>query len=430
MTLRFDGKVAIVTGAGGGLGRVYALFFASRGAKVVVNDLGGDTKGDSGSSAMAADKVVDEIRKNGGEAVANYDSVEKGEAIVETAIKAFKRVDIVINNAGILRDVSFIKMTDRDWDLVNLVHVKGAYAVTKAAWPHFMKQGYGRVIMTTSAAGIYGNFGQANYSAAKLAQLGLANTLSIEGAKKNIHVNTIAPIAGSRMTETVMPPQMVKALKPEFICPLVAYLCHEKTEENGGLFELGAGWVAKLRWERTKGHAFPVDRDLTPEDISSKWNVITDFSNSTHPKTIMESTQMVSGNLTNKSKTPSESSTTSGGNSAAKTPIDAVFDSLTQKVKTEGASLVNEVQGIFIFVLGKDTWVVDLKNGNGSVTKGAPGKELDGSVALTVEPADFVEIVAGKLDAQSAWASGKLTLEGNMMLAMKLQVLFQSKSKL
>jgi len=297
--------------------------------------------------------------------------------------------------------------------------------VTKAAWPHMLKQGYGRIIMTTSAAGIYGNFGQANYSTAKLAQLGFANTLAIEGAKKNIHCNTIAPIAGSRMTETIMPPQMVKALKPEFICPLVLYLCHENTTENGGLFEIGAGWVAKLRWERTKGHAFPVDKDLTPEDISGKWSVITDFTNSDHPKTVMESTQMVSGNLANKSKTASASGGSSGGG-----PLDAVFDQITQKVKTEGAALVNEVQGIFVFVLGKDTWVVDLKHGSGSVTKGSPGKELDGSVTLTVAPSDFVEIVQGKLDAQSAWASGKLTLEGNMMLAMKLQVLFQNKSKL
>jgi NAD(P)-dependent dehydrogenase (short-subunit alcohol dehydrogenase family)/predicted lipid carrier protein YhbT len=426
MSLRFDGKVVIVTGAGGGLGKVYALFFASRGAKVVVNDLGGDTKGD-GSSAKAADTVVNEIRKAGGEAVANYDSVENGAAIVDTAIKAYGRIDIVLNNAGILRDTSFLKMTDKDWDLVQLVHVKGVYAVTKAAWPHMMKQGYGRIIMTTSAAGIYGNFGQANYSTAKLAQLGMANTLAIEGAKKNIHCNTIAPIAGSRMTETVMPPQMVKALKPEFICPLVAYLCHESTEENGGLFEIGAGWVSKLRWERTKGHAFPVDRDLTPEDIKEKWSVITDFTNSSHPKTIMESTQMVSANLANKAKTEAPK-----GNvpSAAKSPLDNVFEQISQKVKAEGTSLVNEVQGIYVFVVGNETWVVDLKNGNGSVSKGAPAKELDGSCTLTTDPESFVQIIEGKLDAQSAWASGKLTLDGNMMLAMKLQVLFSPKSKL
>jgi len=370
--------------------------------------------------------------ENGGEAVANYDSVEKGENIINTAINTWGRIDILINNAGILRDVSFIKMSEKDWDLVQLVHVKGVYNVTKAAWPHFLKQGYGRVIMTTSAAGIYGNHGQANYSAAKLAQLGLANTLAIEGAKKNIHVNTIAPIAGSRMTETVLPPNLVKALKPEFICPLVLYLCHENTAENGGLFEIGAGWVAKLRWERTKGHNFPVDKDLTPEDIASKWSTITDFTHTTHPKSIVDSTASVSGNLSNKAKTPPAEPQQQQQQQPQqkKSPIDEIFDTISQKVKAEGSSLVEEVKGIFVFVLGKETWVVDLKNGSGSVTKGAPGKELEGSVTLTVEPSDFVDITTGKLDAQAAWASGKLTLDGNMMLAMKLQVLFQAKSKL
>jgi len=304
--LRFDGKVVIITGAGGGLGRVYALFFGSRGAKVVVNDLGGNTQGD-GSSAKAADTVVNEIRAAGGTAVANYDSVEHGEKIVQTAVDAFGTVHIVINNAGILRDVSFAKMTDKDWDLINLVHVKGPYTVTRAAWPYFLKQSYGRVIMTTSAAGIYGNFGQANYSAAKLAQYGMANTLAIEGKKKNIHVNTIAPVAGSRMTETVMPPEMVKALKPEFICPLVAFLCHEKTPVTGELFEVGAGWVAKLRWERTKGHYFPHDQVLTPEQVAEKWSTIVDFTGATHPTTLMESTTTMSANLRKKpAETPAK----------------------------------------------------------------------------------------------------------------------------
>jgi len=175
---------------------------------------------------------------------------------------------------------------------------------------------------------------------------------------------------------------------------------------------------------KNKGHAFPVDRDLTPEDIKEKWAVITDFTNSAHPKTLMESTQMVSGNLGNKSKDTPKAST------ASKTPLDNVFDQISQKVKAEGPALVNEVQGIYIFVVGNDTWVVDLKNGSGSVSKGAPGKELDGSCTLTAEPEVFVQIIEGKLDAQSAWASGKLTLDGNMMIAMKLQVLFQAKSKL
>jgi len=397
------------------------FFFGSRGAKVVVNDLGGDTKGD-GSSAKAADTVVNEIRAAGGTAVANYDSVAEGDKLVKTAVDAFGTVHIVINNAGILRDVSFAKITDKDWDLIHLVHVKGAYSVTKAAWPYFLKQNYGRVIMTTSAAGIYGNFGQANYSAAKLAQYGLANTLAIEGAKKNIHVNTIAPIAGSRMTETVMPPEMVKALKPEYICPLVAYLCHEKTKVNGGLFEVGAGWVSKLRWERTKGHYFPVDQPLLPEHISAHWDNIVDFTGASHPTTIMESSSTMAANLKNKSQ-PAPAAKKGG-------PIDEIFAQISQRVKEDGLNLVKEVNGVFVFVIGKDSWVVDLKNGSGSVTKGAPAKEIEGSVTLTVEPADFADLVAGKLDAQGAWASGKLQLGGNMMLAMKLQVLFDKKAKL
>jgi len=214
--LRYDGRVAVVTGAGNGLGKAYALLLGSRGAKVVVNDLGTSIKGE-GADATPAQKVVDEIKKLGGEAVANYDSVEHGEKIIKTAIDTWGRVDIVINNAGILRDTSFVKMKEDDWDKIFLVHVKGAYKVSRAAWDYMRQQNYGRIIMTASAAGIYGNFGQANYSAAKLALLGFSNTLALEGDSKNIHCNTIAPIAGSRLTETVMPPDLVQALRPEFV---------------------------------------------------------------------------------------------------------------------------------------------------------------------------------------------------------------------
>ena len=183
--IRFDGRTVIVTGAGNGLGRCYAKQFAARGARVVVNDLGGSSFGD-GADKAAANIVVDEIREAGGEAVANYDSVTDGEKIVQTAIDTYGRVDIVINNAGILRDSSFHKMEDRDWDLVFEVHVRGAYKVTRAAWPHMREQGYGRIVFTASAAGLYGNFGQANYSAAKLALHGLSQTLAMEGHKRNI----------------------------------------------------------------------------------------------------------------------------------------------------------------------------------------------------------------------------------------------------
>ncbi len=296
--LRFDERVAIVTGAGGGLGRSHALLLAGRGCKVVVNDLGGNAHGD-GASQNAADKVVEEIRAAGGEAVANYDSVENGESIVQTALDAFGTVDIVINNAGILRDVSFHKMDQAAWDLVLKVHLMGTESVTRAAWPIMRDKRYGRVIMTTSAAGIYGNFGQANYSAAKLGMLGLANTLAIEGASKGIQVNTIAPIAASRLTATVLPEDILQHLKPEAVSPLVAWLCHEDCQENHGLFEVGAGYIGKLRWERTVGHCFAPGRAFTPDDIAKQWNKITNFDEATHPADVTQSMAPIITNVTN-----------------------------------------------------------------------------------------------------------------------------------
>ncbi|XP_072848530.2 peroxisomal multifunctional enzyme type 2 [Pogona vitticeps] len=291
--LRFDGRVVLVTGAGGGLGRAYALAFAERGASVVVNDLGGDFKG-HGKSSSAADKVVEEIRAKGGKAVANYDSVEAGEKLVKTALDAFGRIDILVNNAGILRDRSFARISDEDWDIIHKVHLRGSFLVTRAAWDHMKKQNFGRIIMTSSAAGIYGNFGQANYSAAKLGLLGLANTLAIEGRKYNIHCNTIAPTAGSRLTQTVMPQDMLDAFKPEYVAPLVLWLCHENCQENSGLFEVGAGWIGKLRWERTLG-AIVRQKNLpmTPEDVRNNWEKISNFDNAAHPRTIQESVSLL-----------------------------------------------------------------------------------------------------------------------------------------
>src|SRR5512139_1779035 len=283
--LRFDGKVALVTGAGGGLGRSHALLLASRGAKVVVNDLGGSFTGE-GKSSSAADKVVEEIKAAGGQAVANYDSVEDGDKIIKTAIDAFGKIDIVINNAGILRDVSFAKMTQADWDLVYKVHVLGVFRVTHAAWPYMRDQGFGRIINTSSAAGIYGNFGQANYSMAKLGIHGFTQTLAAEGRKRNIIVNTIAPIAGSRMTETVLPKELLEALKPEYVSALVAKLAHESTEDTGGLYEVGGGFFAKLRWERSSGKTFRLGRAVAIEDVDAAWPEITQFDKTTHPETI------------------------------------------------------------------------------------------------------------------------------------------------
>jgi (3R)-3-hydroxyacyl-CoA dehydrogenase / 3a,7a,12a-trihydroxy-5b-cholest-24-enoyl-CoA hydratase / enoyl-CoA hydratase 2 len=290
--LRFDDRVVIVTGAGQGLGRAHALLFASRGARVVCNDLGCSTEG-GGKTSEAADAVVAAIKAAGGQAVASYDSVEDGARIVQCALDSFGRIDVVVNNAGILRDVSFPKMTAEDWDLVYRVHLLGSYRVTAAAWPHLRDQGYGRVVMTSSAAGLYGNFGQANYGTVKAGLFGFGNTLALEGARRNVHVNTIAPVAGSRMTETILPPELVTALRPEVVSPLVAWLCHESCEENGGLFEVGGGFFGKLRWERAKGQLWRVGRSLSPEDVKSAWPVITSFEKSSHPQSVAESLQPI-----------------------------------------------------------------------------------------------------------------------------------------
>jgi len=261
-----------------------------------VNDLGTSHTGE-GAGSKAADLVVEEIKRHGGRAVANYDSVENGKAIIKTAIDNFGRIDIVINNAGILRDVSFAKMKEADWDLIYKVHLYGAYSVTKAAWPYMRDQGYGRVIMTSSNAGLYGNFGQANYSAMKMSLVAFAKTLASEGKSRNIHVNTIAPVAGTRMTATIMPPALVEALRPDFVAPLVAYLCHESTETTGGVFEVGAGWVAPVRVGRAQGHFFDISKGLKPETIRDNWEKVNDWSNVIYPTSAQDGLSTIIGHV-------------------------------------------------------------------------------------------------------------------------------------
>lgn len=275
--IRFDGKVAIVTGAGNGLGRAHALLLGSRGAKVVVNDLGVSTEG-LGTSSSAADAVVAEIRAMGGEAVADYNSVTEGEKIVATALEVFGTVDILINNAGVLRDSSFHKMTEEQWDLIQEVHVKGAFRLTHAVWPIMRDKGYGRIVMTASGAGIFGNFGQCNYSTAKSGLIGFANSLAIEGASKNIRVNTIAPVAASRMViaSGLFPQELHDKIKVEDCAPLVGWLCSEECADTGGLFEVGGGFHAKYRWERSQGR-FLHTNTLSPELVRDNWSRITQF---------------------------------------------------------------------------------------------------------------------------------------------------------
>jgi NAD(P)-dependent dehydrogenase (short-subunit alcohol dehydrogenase family) len=295
-TIRFDDRVVVITGAGGGLGRAYAHAFAGRGAKVVVNDLGVDISG-VGRSAGPADAVVAEIVERGGTAVASHDSVTDGERIVQTAIAAFGRIDILINNAGILRDRSFKKMSAAEWDAVRQVHLDGAFSVTRAAWPLMLGQKYGRIVNTASPAGLYGNFGQANYAAAKAGLIGFTRALAIEGAASDITVNVIAPIAGSRLFATVSRPELLEALKPEHVAPLILRLCATHNRESGSVFEVAGGWMAKLRWERSRGASFDPSLDIDPEAVDAAWERICSFDDAEHPSNVREAAAPVLANV-------------------------------------------------------------------------------------------------------------------------------------
>jgi len=424
--LRFDGKVAIVTGAGGALGKAYALMLASRGCSVVVNDLGVPLNA-TGSDKSPAQMVVDKIKQMGGKAVANFDSVVDGEKIVQAAIDAFGRIDIVINNAGILRDVSFHKMTNEQWEIIHNVHLFGAYKVTRAAWPYIKDQKYGRIIMTSSAAGVYGNFGQANYSSAKLGLLGLSNTLAKEGEKLNIRCNTIAPLAGSRMTETVLPPDLVQALSPEYVAPVVCYLCHESCPSNGELFELGAGWVSKIRLQRTKGHTFPLS-NFSVESVRNEWSKIVDFKQSDYPRTPQDSFAVVVENLktaNSSSPAPSSSSTSSSSpSSSSEFKSVAIFDQLNSIIKSD-SKIVREVDAVLVYSInnkkiGKNiTFTVDLKNGSGSVYEGTPKTPAD--TTFTLEDEDFVQMITQQSNPQKLFLEGKIKLKGNIGKAMTFE---------
>ena len=276
MELDFKGRVAIVTGAGGGLGRQHALALARRGAKVLVNDLGGAVDG-SGGSVTAAQAVVDEIRAAGGEALANGASVTDFaavQAMVQQAVDAWGRVDILVNNAGILRDKSFAKMDMADFALVVQVHLMGAAYCCKAVWPHMVAQNYGRIVMTTSSTGLYGNFGQANYGAAKLAQVGLMQTLAIEGAKYGIHVNALAHTAATRMTESLFPQQLLDALQPEAVVPAMLVLAHESAPTRTILCA-GGGSFEAAHITLTPGIHLGLGADV-PEQLAARLAEVTD----------------------------------------------------------------------------------------------------------------------------------------------------------
>ena len=296
--IRYDGRVAVITGAGGGLGKTYAQMLASRGASVVINDLGGAADGTGGGTSMA-DQTAKEINEAGGKAVANYDSVatpEGGAGIIQTAVDNFGKVDIVINNAGILRDKSFAKLEPQHLEAVIDVHLKGAFYVTQPAFRVMKENSYGRIIFASSGAGIFGNFGQTNYGAAKMGLVGLSNVLAVEGAKSNIKCNVIAPIAKTRLTEQLLG-GMADALDPNFVTPLVAYLCSEDCELTHEVFDVGGGRYARIFVGLGKGWTTSKGKIPSVEDIADNMDAIRSTDGYTIPDSIAGEMQAIAESL-------------------------------------------------------------------------------------------------------------------------------------
>ncbi|WP_319405068.1 SDR family NAD(P)-dependent oxidoreductase [uncultured Desulfosarcina sp.] len=418
--IRFDNRVAVVTGAGAGLGRVYALALARRGARVVVNDLGGSRDGAGGGSSSPADQVVEEIRAAGGEAVANYDSVataDGGANIIKTALDAFGTVDILINNAGILRDKSFVKMTPEAWQAVLDVHLKGAYNVTRPAFAVMKEKGYGRLIMTTSAAGLYGNFGQTNYAAAKMGLVGLMNTLKLEGEKYGIRVNTVAPIAASRLTEDVMPPEMFAKSKPEFVAPLVLYLCSDRCPVSGNIYNAGMGFFNRAAVVTGPGKVLAKDDQLpTPETVMANLEAISDLTGAK----IYHDLNAQVGDALMAFQAPAAKSPVKESKGFSSVP--AVFDAMPGAFVAEAGAGVNVV--FQYAIAGAGEWHCTIKEGTCTV---AAGLHDSPTCTLKIADEDFLKMMNGQLPPMQAYTSGKLKIEGDIMKSQLIEKLFKLK---
>ncbi len=416
--INFDDRVAIVTGAGAGLGRAYALELGRLGAKVVVNDLGGARDG-TGGGTSAADQVVEEIKSSGGEAMANYDSVataEGGQAIVDAAIQAFGKVDIVINNAGILRDKTLAKMEPENWDAVMDVHLKGAYNVTRPAFVKMRENRYGRIILTTSGAGLYGNFGQTNYSAAKMGLLGFMNTIRIEGDKHNINVNTIAPVAATRLTEDVLPPELFEKLKPEFVAPLVLYLCSEQCTGTGAVYNAGMGYYNRAAVVTGPGVVVGDGKEIpTPEAVAASMGKIKSLESAEEFPNAMAAFGPMLAAFSPKKKEAAEA----GGGGLT---VKAVFDGMVDAFQPDAASGVDVVFQWDISGTQGGLWSVVVKDGTCEVSEGSHSSP---TTILKMADEDFLKMITGELNAMSAYTGGKLKIEGDLMKSQLIEKLFK-----
>lgn len=417
--INYNGRVAVITGAGGGLGRVYALELAKRGAMVVVNDLGGSRDGSGTGSATPAQKVVSEIEALGGKAVANYDNVatpEGGENIIKAAISAFGRVDILINNAGILRDKSFLKQDPENWQAVLDVHLNGAFHVTKPAFIAMKEQGYGRIVMTTSAAGLYGNFGQTNYSAAKMGLIGLMNTLKLEGAKYDIKVNTVAPLAASRLTEDIMPPEVFAKMKPEYVAPMVMYLCSETCRESGRIFNAGMGYFNRAAVMTGPTVQLGDAEHLpSPEMIHENFDRINNLEGAQEMADLNAALFAMMTPAGPKQEAPAA---TGGGDLAPR----QIFDQMPGVFQKEAAAGVDVVFQYAISGAKGGEWIVTVKDG---ACKVEPGKAAKATCTIKMADNDFVQMVTGKLDPMKAFTTGKLLIDGDVMKSQLIQKLFK-----
>jgi NAD(P)-dependent dehydrogenase (short-subunit alcohol dehydrogenase family)/putative sterol carrier protein/acyl dehydratase len=423
-SIRFDGRVAVITGAGAGLGRVYALELAKRGAKLVVNDLGSARDGSGQGSSAPADQVVREIQALGGEAVANYDNVatpEGGRAIIQTALDAFGTVDILINNAGILRDKSILKMEPENWQAVMDVHLNGAYHVSRPAFEVMKEKGYGRILMTTSAAGLYGNFGQTNYAAAKMGLVGLMNTLKLEGEKYNIKVNTIAPLAASRLTEDVTPPELFQKMKPEFVAPLALYLCSQQCPISGSIYNAGMGFFNRAAVVTgpglTLGNAktFP-----TVEDIIANIEAISTLEGGKEYRHLNDQVGDACSALLTPQKAIAPKSAQKEASKGFET-ASAVFEAMPAAFKPDAASGVNVVFQYMISGANGGDWSCAIRNQSCTV---ASGRHEKPTCTLKIADADFLDMMNGKLKPMQAYTSGKLKIEGDIMKSQLIEKLF------
>ena len=419
--IRFDGQVAVVTGAGGGLGRVYALELARRGASVVVNDYGGARDGAGNGSTSPADQVAAEIRTAGGQAVANYDNVataEGGENIIRSAVKAFGSVDMVVNNAGILRDKSFTKMEPENWDAVMAVHLNGAYHVTRPAFAVMKEKDYGRIVLTTSAAGLYGNFGQSNYSAAKMALVGLMNTLKLEGAKYDIGINTVAPLAASRLTEDIMPPDMFEKMKPELVAPLVVYLCSDRCSETGAVFNTGMGYVNRAAVMTGPGAVIGnAEQPPTPEQVNRHWDKINATDGASEPPDL---TSALMDLMSPPSPVATEAEPTGSGTDTDLS-VAAIFEKMPDAFVKDAAAGIDVVFQYCISGPGGGNWTVVVRDQTCTVTS---GQTQDATCTLKIGATDFIRLISGELPAMQAYTSGKLKIEGDVMKSQLIERLF------